>query len=993
MKKTFLLLASLLFLSVAYSQTIVEIYQNDFDSYTAGDYLGVIDPDNWEPWGGTPGASDDAMVSDDQAYSAPNSFIVSEDVGATDIIWKLGDKIAGEYQVGFWMYVSSGFEGYYNFQKTEAPGTEWAFEIFFLTDGTAEFTIDQTVVTTFNYTPDTWFYMDHNINLDEDMAECYYDGTLVHDWTWSNSGLLQLGGIDFYAGANVKYYVDNVLYEQIFAPIYCDDFEGYNPGEYIAEQNPDFWATWGNAPGTPEDGLISDDVAYAGSNSVLCDGLPSATDLVLKLGDKSSGIYEVDWYMYVPSGNAAYYNFQKTEVPGTEWAFEIYFYDDGTAEFQIDQTVITTFNYTQDSWFYMDHMIDLDQDLAEVYFDGTLLHSWAWSNSGLNQLGGVDFYTADETYKFYFDDLCFLQTGGSSDPSIVVDPDIFLFTLEQGQSEQDIMTVENVGAADLIYNLAIVYDMDTKLTPIPNKPLRSKTNIPYQASKISNANNNYEPTEDVTLHYDDESQVGSTVGLTAPGDWEAAAMFPSEMIAEYAGMELSEVRVWIGDLDPADEFKVKIYGMGTQIMNGALLYEQAFTPLLQADWNTVTLDTPVPIDGQDIWVSIWVNQTTLTHPFGTDEGPAVASGFGDLIKTGPAWGHLAPGIDKNWHIQATLTGTAQPNWLTLSTWDGTVAPDDSEEVTLDVSTSGLDEGGYLATIYVQSNDKQNPEITVPVSLVVTGGTVTSYCIDFEDIADFSTVFGDWTAIDNDGANTYSITDHTFPGQGEPMAFINFVPSQVDPPMTDDAIQPHSGDKFGACFASVPPPTNDDWFISPQIELGDNSEFVFWVKSYISDYGLEKYNVGVSTTGMAPEDFTILNSTVLEAPADDWEQQVWDISNYDGQTVYVAVQCVSEDAFIFMLDDVCVNTGPVGITEPTTETQFVVFPNPANDYLTVQAESAIKQVRIFNYVGQVVEERVAGDSNYTLNTSAMKAGIYFIQVETADGISTQKVVIE
>ena len=42
-----------------------------------------------------------------------------------------------------------------------------------------------------------------------------------------------------------------------------------------------------------------------------------------------------------------------------------------------------------------------------------------------------------------------------------------------------------------------------------------------------------------------------------------------------------------------------------------------------------------------------------------------------------------------------------------------------------------------------------------------------------------------------------------------------------------------------------------------------------------------------------------------APADAWEQQVWDISAYDEQTVYLGIQCVSEDAFIFMLDDLLI----------------------------------------------------------------------------------------
>ncbi|MFO8128442.1 MAG: T9SS type A sorting domain-containing protein [Bacteroidales bacterium] len=987
MKKSFLLLVSLLFVGFTYSQTIVEIYQNDFDSYSAGDYLGVVDPDNWEPWGGTPGAADDAMVSDDQANSAPNSFVVSEDGGATDIIWKLGDKTAGEYQVGWYMYVPTGFEGYYNFQKTEAPGTEWAFEIFFLTDGTAEFTIDQTVVATFNYDNDTWFYMDHSINLDDDMAEVFYEGTSIHSWAWSNGGLLQLGGVDFYAAEDVNFYVDDVLYEQVFSPIYCDDFEAYAAGEYIAEENPDFWATWGNAPGTPEDGLISDDQAYAGSNSVLCEGAGGLTDLILKLGDKTGGIYQVDWYMYVPSGAAAYYNFQKTEAPGTEWAFEIYFYDDGTAEFQIDQTVITAFNYSQDTWFYMDHMIDLDDDLAEVYFDGTLLHSWDWSNGGLLQLGGVDFFTSDETYAFYFDDLCYLQTGGSTDPSIAVDPSSFTKTLDAGTSEMDILTIENTGGADLNYHIALVYDVGSKRDAIPVPPLKNTVKNP-EFSEVSTLGGGTAPSDDeVTLNWDGENN--SAIGLTAPGEWEAGVMFPSNIVWDYPGMDLTSVDVYINDPDPADEFKLRIYEMNNYMMPGDMIYEQDFSPLAMS-WNNVELDTPVKMDGQDLWVGVWVNQTTTTHPIGVDAGPA--ADFGEFIKIGVGWSKL--GLDGNWNIRANLTGTPMAPWLAVDPDQNVLMSGESDEVDVTFDATDLTEGGYMADIVVVSNDPASPMTEIPVQMVVIGGGTTSTCIDFESIADFSLTFGDWTTVDVDGLPTYGITGVTFPGSGDPMAYINFNPAETDPPMTDPEIQPHGGDKFGACFASTEAPWNDDWFISPQISLGDNSEFVFWVKSYIPDYGLERYNVHISNTGNDPEDFIKLNSgDYLEAPADAWEEQVWDISDWDQEDVYVAIQCVSQDAFIFMIDDVCVNTTPVGISEPIAENSFVVYPNPANDYVTVEAASAIKQVRVFNYVGQVVEHKVAGASIFNLNTSAYKAGIYFIQVETAEGTSTQKVVIE
>ena len=885
----------------------------------------------------------------------------------------------------------SGFEGYYNFQKTELPGTEWAFEIFFYTDGTVEFELDQTVVASFTYTPDTWFHMDHFIDLDADWAEIWFDGTLIHEWAWSNAGLLQLGGVDFYASAGVAFYVDDVHYDQFFAPIYCDDFEAYAPGEWIAEEDPVNWATWGAAPGTPEDGLISDAQAYSGDVSVLCEGAGGLTDLVWKLGDKTSGSFEVDWYMYVPAGAAAYYNFQKTETPGTEWAMEIYFYTDGTAEFQIDQTVITAFNYTQDTWFYMHHVIDLDADLAEAYIDGTLLHSWTWSNAGLLQLGGVDFFTSDDTYTFYFDDVCYLQTGGSNDPAIVVTPSIFQKIIEQGNSEDDVLNIENTGGADLLYDIAIVYNVTKDNTVLPDpKPLSRKLS-PADFEAIPSHGGGLPPAEDVTLHWDGDN--GNSVGLTAPGDWEAAAMFPSSMVAQYAGMELSFVDVFINDPDPADDFEIRIYGMDNDMVSGPLLYSQSFTPTIMS-WNTVTLNTPVVIDGQDIWVSVYVNQTTLTHPIGADAGPAVA--YGDYIKTGAAWGHLYPGIDGNWNIRATLTGTAMFGWLDIDPYMGTVAPGIMDQLDVTFSAGTLDPGTYQATIHVQSNANATPNVTVPATMVVTPGGPgpMEECIDFEGLAPFTHDLAPWMGVDVDGGDTWGITGITFPGAGDPMAFIAFAPDLTDPPMTGDPeIQPHSGDQFGAVLASIPPPFNDDWLISPQISLGSNSEFNFWVKSYTGDYGLERFNVAISTTGNAPADFTLLNTGgYLEAPADAWENQIWDISAYDGQDVYVAIQCVTEDAFIFMVDDVCANWS-VGVDEIAADQQVFIYPNPTTTHFNIDATSTIKEIRVFNYTGQLVDSKIGANKFETIYTSTYEAGIYFIQVQTEEGISTSKVVVK
>ena len=197
---------------------------------------------------------------------------------------------------------------------------------------------------------------------------------------------------------------------------------------------------------------------------------------------------------------------------------------------------------------------------------------------------------------------------------------------------------------------------------------------------------------------------------------------------------------------------------------------------------------------------------------------------------------------------------------------------------------------------------------------------TTYTMDFESIIDFSLTFDPWTTADVDGSATYTIENHTFPNQGEAMAFICFNPDQVSPAMTDAGIQPHGGVRFGASFSATSPPSND-WFISPQIQLGTGGEFSFWVKSYTDEWGLERYKVALSTTDNNPSSFTVISAgSYLEATT-TWAKQTYSLANYNNQQVYVAIQCVSNDAFVFMIDDLEVTTGSTsGLTADFSASQ-------------------------------------------------------------------------
>ena len=193
----------------------------------------------------------------------------------------------------------------------------------------------------------------------------------------------------------------------------------------------------------------------------------------------------------------------------------------------------------------------------------------------------------------------------------------------------------------------------------------------------------------------------------------------------------------------------------------------------------------------------------------------------------------------------------------------------------------------------------------------TNGDATNLAIDFEAEVEWTFDFTPWTVNDVDFLPTYGFTGTTFPHNYEEMAFIVFNPATTDPPMTaDPEIQPHSGLQFGACMAAVPSGSqgNDDWFISDQVTIGDVASFTFWAKSYTDQYGMERFNVAVSTTGNDPADFTVISAApYVEVPM-VWTEYTYDLSAYAGQDIYVAIQCVSFDAFVFMIDDLVIDPG-------------------------------------------------------------------------------------
>ncbi len=173
--------------------------------------------------------------------------------------------------------------------------------------------------------------------------------------------------------------------------------------------------------GGAEDAIVSDEQAFSNTQSVLIqDG--GAQDVLLRFDDESTGVWTVDWMMYVPVGNNAYYNFQGANAPGGAYIAEIYFNETNGTPGE-GAWAGTAFTYPEGEWFAVEHLIDLNNDLITATINGTVVGSFPYTTVTGDLLSSVDFFSADPVNKFP-------RTMSSSPDPENVNPDLALNKFE-----------------------------------------------------------------------------------------------------------------------------------------------------------------------------------------------------------------------------------------------------------------------------------------------------------------------------------------------------------------------------------------------------------------------------------------------------------------------------------------------------------------------------------------------------------------------------------
>ena len=347
--------------------------------------------------------------------------------------------------------------------------------------------------------------------------------------------------------------------------------------------------------------------------------------------------------------------------------------------------------------------------------------------------------------------------------------------------------------------------------------------------------------------------------------------------------------------------------------------------------------------------------------------------------------------------------------------DGKVV--DTKTVELAAYSSGMEvtfiadlsapETDYVLTVFSAlegDEDLSNDTCTKTVHSVTPADP---YVMDFEYCDAFATDGFNpvWKTVDADGEITYPFQEISFPHMGEPFGFIVFNPSTIGQ-SANEPMKPHGGAQYGATFATRTG-SNDDWLISPKLKIVEGKEYMnFFVKSLTDEYGLEEYNVLISTTDDNLESFEQIGDT-REAPADAWEEVNIDLTEYSGKEVYLAIQVVSYDLWVFMIDDITVgkedkdddgdDDGDDVATEKVAplESLLSLYPNPASEMIYIYAQDAkINQVSIFNTSGTMVyQSKDLNTANYRYSVKGLNSGLYFARVLTDRGIVIMKFVVQ
>jgi len=152
---------------------------------------------------------------------------------------------------------------------------------------------------------------------------------------------------------------------------------------------------------------------------------------------------------------------------------------------------------------------------------------------------------------------------------------------------------------------------------------------------------------DFTLNYDGDNE---TAPILPAGDYISGALFPAGFNGNDAGNQLVEIEYFIRQLPRTAELRV--YSGGNNQPDSLVYSHPVIAEISQESWNSHVLETPLILDGDNLWVALSYEQTGDARTLGCDNGPVEENGDWHYDSYDGLW--LPIDIDINWNIRAKV---------------------------------------------------------------------------------------------------------------------------------------------------------------------------------------------------------------------------------------------------------------------------------------------------------------------------------------------------
>ncbi|WP_274474270.1 fibronectin type III domain-containing protein [Mangrovimonas aestuarii] len=122
----------------------------------------------------------------------------------------------------------------------------------------------------------------------------------------------------------------------------------------------------------------------------------------------------------------------------------------------------------------------------------------------------------------------------------------------------------------------------------------------------------------------------------------------------------------------------------------------------------------------------------------------------------------------------------------------------------------------------------------------------------------------------------------------------------------------------------------------------------------------------------------------------------DLTDYTSSTARIAVwanEGTVDDAedYDFFIDNIEITSwSTLGIEEDKI-VGLVYYPNPISDILNIRAEKNLREITVYNIIGQKVLTNVVNSRGAQIDMSVLNAGAYFVKVSTDDSFETLRVI--